>query len=90
MLARVGRARARLIHTQGETSEWTATVRGGGAVSGRTENGGIVLSPVTRKSTKRARTGGDVLTKERLKEKEPERRGDGGGSGGGRSDEGGR
>lgn len=50
-------------------------MRGGGAVSGRMENG-VVLSPVTRKSTKHARTGGDVLTKERLKEKEPERRND--------------
>lgn len=37
---------------------------------------GVVLSPVTRESTKHARTGGDVLTKERLKEKEPERRND--------------
>lgn len=58
-------------------------VRDGGAVSGRTENGGVVLSPVTRESTRRTRTGGDVLTKERLKEKEPERRGDGGGEEGG-------
>lgn len=65
-------------------------------MSGRTENGGVVLSPVTRESTKRARTGGDVLTKERLKEKEPGSKGDGGGSsssssdGGDSNDEGGR
>lgn len=56
---------------KGVASERTATVRGDGAVSGRTENG-VVLSPVTQESTRHAReTGGDVLTKERLKEKEP-------------------
>lgn len=64
-------------------------MRGDGAVSGRTENG-VVLSPVTRENTRRARTGGDVLTKERLKEKEPERRDDGDGSSGGGGGEGGR
>lgn len=39
-----------------------------------TENGEAVLSLVTRENTMRARTGGDVLTKERLKEKEPRQR----------------
>lgn len=55
-------------------SERAATLRGGGAVSGRTENVEVVLSLRSRDSTRRARTGGDVLTQERLKEKEPERR----------------
>lgn len=40
-------------HSRGGKSEWTATVRGG-AVSGRTENGGVVLSPVTGEHQARA------------------------------------
>lgn len=48
------RAGTRLMqHSRGGKSEWTATVRGG-AVSGRTENGGVVLSPVTGEHQARA------------------------------------
>lgn len=48
------RAGTRLMqHSRGGESEWTATVRGG-AVSGRTENGGVVLSPVTGEHQARA------------------------------------
>lgn len=68
------------LHSRGEVSEWTATWCATAAAARRrdgrrTERScSLFFTPVTRESTERARTGGDVLTKERSKEKEPSER----------------